>query len=128
MKTTLNPRAVFIFLLLSSATYQQQAAITSDEKVVKAARFENTWMPSIQLKEVEISASRFESTIIEVTSYEGSLIKSIQMNSVTILYLGIYNDNYIQKAGFVEPSRAQYLSEVVLYNGEDPDGVMLIEV
>lgn len=105
-----------------------QAAITSDEKVVKAARFENTWMPSIQLKGLEIAASRFESTIVEVTSYEGSLIKSIQMNSVTILSLVIYDYNEIKKVGFAEPSRAQYLSEVVLYNDEDPDGVMLIEV
>ena len=128
MKTTLNPRAVFMFLLLSSATYQVQAAITSDEKVVKAARFENTWIPSIQLKEVEISASRSESTIVEATSYEGSLIPSIQMNEVTIKASGIYNDNDIQKVGFVEPSRAQYLTEVVLYNGEYIPLIQLQEV
>ncbi|MBK7683205.1 MAG: hypothetical protein KA347_02995 [Bacteroidia bacterium] len=128
MKTNLNPRAVFLFLLLSSATYQVQAAITSDEKVVKAARFENTWIPSIQLQEVEISASRSEGNIVEATSYEGSLIPSIQMNEVTIKASGIYDDTDIQKIGFVEPVRAQYLTEVVLYNGEYIPRIQLQEV
>lgn len=128
MKTTLNPRSVFMFLLLSSATYQVQAAITSDQKVVKAARFENTWIPLIQLAEVEISASRCENTIVEATSYEGSLIPSIQMNEVTIKASGTYHDNDIQKVGFVEPSRAQYLTEVILYNGQFIPLIQLKEV
>jgi hypothetical protein len=128
MKTNLNPRAVLMFLLLSSATYQVQAAITSDEKVVKAARFENTWIPSIQLKEVEISASRTESSIVEATPYKGSLIPSIQMNEVTIKASGIYDDSDLQKIGFVEPTRAPYLTEVVLYNGEYIPLIQLQEV
>ncbi|MBK9637205.1 MAG: hypothetical protein IPO63_05100 [Bacteroidetes bacterium] len=40
------------------------------------------------------------------------------MNEVTINASGIYNDGDIQKVGFVEPTRAQYLTEVVLYKGE----------
>lgn len=128
MKTTLNPRVVLMFLLLSSLTYQVQAAITSEQKVVNAARFENTWIPSIQLKEVEITASRSENKIVNAAVYQGDIIPSIQMNEVTIKASGKYDENDIPAAGFVEPKRAQYLTQVVLYNGEYIPMIQLNEV
>lgn len=128
MKTSLNPRVVLMFLLLSSLTYQVQAAITSEQKVVNAARFENTWIPSIQLKEVEITASRSENKIVNAVVYQGDIIPSIQMNEVTIKSSGVYNEKDIPAAGFVEPQRAEYLTQVVLYKGEYIPMIQLKEV
>ncbi|MBK7964042.1 MAG: hypothetical protein IPK10_01110 [Bacteroidetes bacterium] len=128
MKTTLNPRVVLMFLLLSSLTYQVQAAMTSEKKVVNAARFEDTWIPSIQLAEIEISASRSENKIVEAVKYKGRIIPSIQMNEVTIKASGIYDNSDIHSFGFVEPYRGKYLTEVVLYDGEYIPMIQLNEV
>jgi hypothetical protein len=128
MKTTLNPRVVLVFLLLSSLTYQVQAAMTSEQKVVKAARFENTWIPSIELKEVEISAPRSESKIFGAVEYQGDVIPSIQMNEVTINASGKYDDNDIPAAGFIEPERSNYLTGVTRFNGEYIPVIQLNEV
>lgn len=128
MKANLNPRVVLMFLLLSSFTYQVQAAMNSEQKAVKAARYENTWIPSIDLKEVEISASRSESKIVEAKVYKGEIIPSIQMNEVTIKASGKYDDTDVPSVGFLEPQRAEYLTQVVLYKGEYIPVIQLNEV
>lgn len=128
MKTSLNPRVVLMFLLLSSFTYQVQAAMTSEKKVVGAAQFENTWIPSIQLKEVEISAPRSKNIIVNAVKYHDDVIPSIQINEVTIKASGEYNDDDIPSVGFMEPKRAEYLAEVVMYKGEFIPMIQLNEV
>lgn len=128
MKTSLNPRVVLMFLLLSSFTYQVQAAMNSEQKVVPATRFENTWIPSIQLSEVVISASRSENKVVEATEYKGTIIPSIQISEVTINASGIYDYNDVPSVGFLEPQKAEYLTQVVLYNGEYIPMIQLNEV
>lgn len=128
MKTTLSPRTVFILMILSSLAYQVQAAGTKDTQKLEATRFENTWVPSIQLKEVEISATRSSNQIVEAVSYQGSLIPSIHMNEVNINASGNYEDNDVPAVGFIEPKRAAYLTDVALYNGEYIPVIQLHEV
>jgi len=141
MKNQLNSRLVLVLMLITSITFQVSASQNSNldykneihqntgkKKIVQAARFEDSWIPSIQLKEVEISSTSSDDQIVEAVIYQGKLIPSIQMNEVTIKSSNEYNKEEIPTLAFVDPNKSGFMTDVVLYNGEYIPSIQLNEV
>ena len=141
MKNQLNSRLVLVLMLITSITFQVNASKNSNfdhtneiyqntgkKKMVQAVRFDDSWIPSIQLKEVEISATSSHHQIVEAVIYQGKLIPSVQMNEVTINSSNVYNKEDEPALAFVEPNRSGFMTDVALYNGEFIPSIQLNEV
>ena len=86
MKNISAPQVLFAALFVIKMTMPFQAAAGQR---VGAVIYNNKLIPAVELKEVEISASR-PATLCTVKTYKGDLIPSIEMNEVTISASGNY--------------------------------------
>ncbi|MBL0096894.1 MAG: hypothetical protein IPP46_10655 [Bacteroidetes bacterium] len=65
MKTTLIPNAVLLLTAFAFTTIQLNAAVVANGNMVETVKYENTRIPSITLKEVEVSASSVSTGILK---------------------------------------------------------------
>ncbi|MBL7922795.1 MAG: hypothetical protein JNL88_01215 [Bacteroidia bacterium] len=128
MKTTLIPYAALAMVVAVFTSIQVNAAMTSNQQKVKAALYENSWIPSIQLKEVEISANGSQARVYETSMYQGQLIPFVQLNEVTIKASGNYTPSDIPAFAFRSPEGKGHKVDVVQVNGQYIPSIQLAEV
>lgn len=80
MKNISTTQAIFtaLFILKVAMPFTSNAS-----QRVNAVIYQNTLMPAVELKEIEISATR-PATLCKVKQYQGELIPSVEMKEVTI--------------------------------------------
>ncbi len=128
MKTTLIPNAVLLLTAFAFTTIQLNAAVVAKGTMVETVKYENTRIPSITLKEVEVSSSPVSTGIFEAVNYNGELIPSIQLSEVSINASGNYNINDIPESMVIKPATKGQRVPVVNYKGEFIPSFQLGEV
>ena len=117
MKTTSIPNTVLAMVVAVFTTIQVNSAIASTSKRVEAVRYQNTWIPSVELKAVEITATRTKAVLSSAVEYKGDIIPSVQMADVKIKASGVYTPEDVAPLAVGEPKHGQYRMEVAQVNG-----------
>jgi len=126
MKTTLIPNAVLIFTALAFTTIQLNAAVVSGGAKVETVEFRNERIPSITLREVQVTPGSVSHEIFEAVYYQGQFIPSIQLSEVTVKISGDYNNDMPEKM-IVKPTTKGQQVKVVNYKGEFIPSINLVE-
>lgn len=128
MKTTLIPNAALTLVVAVFTSLQVSSAFAGSNTKTEAVLYENKWIPSLDLKEVEISASRGNGAVCELKMYKGKFTPTVQLNEVTINASGIYGPNDVPEFAFVKPVSKGKKVDAVLYNGQFIPSIQLAEV
>lgn len=118
MKTTSIPNAILTMVVAVFATIQVNSAVASSNKKMEAVLYNNTWIPSCNLKAVEISALRPEGELVQVKEFNGALIPSVSLPAVTIKASGVYTPADVQPMAVETKRPAGHRVAAVKVNGE----------
>jgi hypothetical protein len=118
MKNISTTQAIFaaLFIIKVAMPFTSNAS-----QRVNAVIYQNHSIPAVELKEIEISASRL-ATLCKVKNYQGELIPSVEMKEVTISASGTsVEDN----EGLVKVEMPGLRTRTIAWNGNlipDVDG------
>jgi hypothetical protein len=118
MKNISTTQAIFAALFIIKVA---MPFTSSASQRVNAVIYQNQSIPAVELKEIEISASRL-ATLCKVKNYQGELIPSVEMKEVTISASGTSVE---ESEGLIKVEMPGMRTRAIAWNGNlipDVDG------
>lgn len=94
MKTTRILNAALLLIVAVFTSVQVKAAVIGSKEMLKACRYQHTWIPSIDLKAVNIIASGTEAIKLKQNTSDNDIKSMIYLSSVNNNNSFVYNSFY----------------------------------